>query len=60
MLGYFSRYGAALKGFVLPVFQKTGQLELLAESRYYEEPLKTSVFSGFLTLWRKLHLRNSL
>jgi hypothetical protein len=24
------------------------------------EPLKTSVFRGFLTLWRKLHLRNFL
>jgi hypothetical protein len=26
----------------------------------YREPLKTSVFRGFLTLWRKLHLCNSL
>ncbi|MDR1239418.1 MAG: hypothetical protein LBK27_04825 [Treponema sp.] len=25
-----------------------------------KEPLKTSVFRGFLTLWRKLHLHNSL
>jgi hypothetical protein len=26
----------------------------------YREPLNTSVFGGFLTPWRKLHLRNFL
>jgi hypothetical protein len=33
------------------------QLNWLLNNR---EPLKTSVFRGFLTPWRKLHLRNSL
>jgi hypothetical protein len=36
------------------------KFELKIENLYYKKTSKTSVFRGFLNLWRKLCLRNSL